>query len=208
MNPQVRAAKEEKARRLVQRKTLAFIDAHHPHVVHPTLGDVRFDPWDFQRDILQALDAGGPVIGLKARQIGWSTTVMVQKARRLLVPNTRVLVVSRKEDLGKELLAIAGAAIESCETPFPVACEIKTTEIVAANGSRIRVETAGRTTGRGFSAGDVVLDEMAYLPWADTIYRNLRPIVSRSGNITATGSSRSTVEVRRGISSSPACPRY
>jgi len=166
------------------RDSVAFCKLYRPCVTHPTRGVVQFVPWVFQAEYMRALDAGGPVLSVKPRQCGYSTTVMIQKLARCQTPGRTVLVVSRKEATAKELLRIARQAASSCNPPFPVALTVDNTlELGFANGSRILAESASENAGRTTSASDVVFDEFAYLPWQAEMWQSVRPTVSRSGNV-------------------------
>lgn len=52
------------------------------------------------------------------------------------------------------------------------------------NGSRIKSIPANRSTGRGFAANRIYLDEFAYAEYADDIYQSVDPAVSQGGYIT------------------------
>ena len=53
-----------------------------------------------------------------------------------------------------------------------------------ANGSRIKSIPANRSTGRGFTATDVYLDEFAYAEYAADIYQSISPTVAQGGRLT------------------------
>ncbi len=57
-------------------------------------------------------------------------------------------------------------------------------EMGFANGSRIKSIPANRSTGRGFAANRVYLDEFAYAAYADDIYQSVSPAVSQGGYLT------------------------
>lgn len=169
--------------------SVAFCQLYRPHVTHPLRGLTAFEPFDFQADFMRALDAGGPVLCNKARQIGISTTLMIQKLARCQSPGRTVLVVSRKEATAKELLRIARKAYETCRPEFPVKLTTDNTlELGFANGSRIIAESASEQAGRTTAASDVVFDEFAYLPWQQEMWQSVRPTVSRSGNVAVVSS--------------------
>ena len=166
------------------RDSIAFCKLYRPRVTHSTRGIVVYEPWPFQAEFMQALDVGGPVLSVKPRQCGYSTTVMLQKLARCQVAGRTVLVVSRKEATAKELLRISRLAYQTCDPPFPVRLAVDNTlELGFANGSRIIAESASENAGRSVAASDVVFDEFAYLPWQAEMWQSVRPTVSRSGNV-------------------------
>jgi hypothetical protein len=166
-----------------------FCEAYRPRVTHPVRGQVVFAPFDFQADFMRALDVGGPCAVLKARQIGISTTLMLQKLARCQLPGRTVLVVSRKEATAKELLRIARHGYETCDPPFPAKLVTDNAlELGFDNGSRMIAESASESAGRTVAASDVVFDEFAYLPWQQEMWQSVRPTVSRSGNVAVVSS--------------------
>ena len=186
---QARQELEARAVQTAETDTLAFCRMYRPQVQHPVRGSVVYEPWPYQRQLLQALDAGGPVISDKARQIGVSATLMIQKVRRCQEPAKTVLVVSRKADTAKELVGVARYAIATCDPPYPVKIsKDNVLELSFANGSRIIAESASPEAGRTYAASDVVFDEFAYLPWQKEMWQSVRPTVSRSGNVAVVSS--------------------
>ena len=57
-------------------------------------------------------------------------------------------------------------------------------EMGLANGSRIKSIPANRSTGRGFAARRVYLDEFAYADYAEHIYQSVAPTLSQGGCLT------------------------
>jgi hypothetical protein len=57
-------------------------------------------------------------------------------------------------------------------------------EMGLANGSRIKSIPANRSTGRGFAARRVYLDEFAYADYAEHIYQSIVPTLSQGGSLT------------------------
>lgn len=180
----MRAEAERRLVKLAQHDTVAFCSAHKPKVKHPTRGLIPFAPHDYQRRLLRSLDSGGRPVVLKARQIGISTTVMIQKLRRCLgEPATTVVTVSAAEKYAKELIRIARDAFAGLECGPPVKLTTDNTlELAWDNGSRIMAMSASPNPGRGIAASDIVLDEFAYWPWQAEMWRAIRPTVSLGGN--------------------------
>ena len=186
---QRKLALAERARRATRRSTAAFIEAYRPCVQHPSHGMVRYEPYPFQRDLLEQLDAGGRIVVLKARQTGISTTFMLQKLMRCLNPGTTVLIASRKQTLAAHLIRIARDAVQSCERPYPLKVTTDNAlELGFANGSRIAAESSTPDTGRGYAVSDLILDEAAYLPWQEEMWRSVSPAVAHGQSLAMLGS--------------------
>jgi len=134
---------------------------------------------------MRSLDRGGPHIILKARQIGISTAVMIQKLRRCLeAPGRTVVTVSINQDKAAELNRIALTALNSCAVRFPLrVVKQNVYEIEFENGSRIKTQPATEGTARGLAGSDIVLDEFAFWQWQEEIWRAARPAASRGGNV-------------------------
>lgn len=145
---------------------------------------MRFEPYSYQERLFRDLDAGGSTIVLKARQTGISTAVMLHMLRLCHEPRT-VLVVSRKEQLAKQLVKIArDAYLRSHRTyPFTLTTDNKL-ELGFSTGGRILAEAATEHTGRTYAVSSVVLDEFAFLPWQAEMWKALRPTASRGGSVT------------------------
>lgn len=133
--------------------------------------------------MIEALDGGQSVVVNKGRQTGISTAAMIQKLARCMVAAT-TLVVSRKERLAGELVRIAREAYRRCNPRPPMELVIDNTlELGFGTGGRIIAEAASENPGRTYAASDVLLDEMAYLPWQERIWRAVRPTLSRGGTM-------------------------
>ena len=163
----VRAAKEEKARRLAARRTVDWCRVYLPCIELQDGRKVPFAPYWFQAEVMDALDAGGPVIINKARQIGLSTTVMVHTARELIErEGITIVVISRKEKVAQELVAKCKLAVQTAQRPGkPEIVTDNKTELALSNGARVIAETASEEAGRTFAARPLVRGEGAVRTW-------------------------------------------
>lgn len=180
------------AQRVMRRRELAAAGPQLPPldwarqnavVVHPTRGRIPFDPYPYQAAFLA--DQAPRRIVLKARQIGFSQAFAldaVYKATQL--PDRTILLVSRNQDLAINLLGYCYAAISHMRDEVPALTKQNESELAFANGSRIKSLPANRSTGRGFAASDVYLDEYAFQAYAEDIYQSVSPTVSQGGTIT------------------------
>ena len=169
---------------LASKNTWAFCNVCKPAVAHPTMGVVPFIPWSYQRELMRSLDRGGPHIILKARQIGISTAVMIQKLRRCLeAPGRTIVTVSINQDKAAELNRIALTAVNSGNFPLRLIRQ-NASELEFENGSRIKTQPATEGTARGLAGSDIVLDEFAFWPLQEEIWRAARPAASRGANVT------------------------
>lgn len=170
---------------LASRDTLAFLYTYRPKVLHPIRGLIPFRPYDYQLNLLDHLDTCSRNIILKARQSGISTTTVLQKLRKCLSGPVTCLFLSAKEKYGKELIRIARTAVSTCEPAFPLDLTTDNQlELAFSNGSRILCEAASQSPARGYAASDILLDEFAFWPWQEEMFKAIRPTVSRGGSIT------------------------
>ena len=152
-----------------------------PMIVHPTRGRMPFVARDYQRAILERWDAPRRLI-VKARQIGITQTLALEaywKAAHAGRP--LVLNVSRNEDQAKQFIRYAREAAENDGMRLTRDNEL---ELEFGNRCRLKAQAATRSAGRGFPASDVYLDELAFAPWAHSIYQSIDPTVSTGGTLT------------------------
>ncbi len=155
---------------------------HEATIVHPQRGRIAFAPYPYQRTFLESI-APRRII-LKARQIGISQVFAVEALHTAITqPEAMILLVSRNQDLAINLLRYCYQAYNGLRTAPPLTKENES-EIGFANGSRIKSLPANRSTGRGFAARDVYLDEFAYAAYAEDIYQSIGPAISQGGRLT------------------------
>ena len=152
-------------------------------IVHPIKGRIGFRPYPFQIAFLQ--DTAPRRLIVKARQIGFSQVVALEAIHgAIFTPDDTTLLISRNGDLAANLLSYCKVAISECFDDIPPLVKDNESEIVFANGSRIKSLPANRSTGRGFAGRRVYADEYAYQEYASDIYRSVSPIVGHGGRLT------------------------
>lgn len=151
-------------------------------IVHPSRGRIPFAPYAYQRAFLDAYDAPRRLI-LKARQIGFSQVFALEALYTATnYPEQTILLVSRSQDLAVNLLRYCYLTYNNLKSA-PELRKANESEMGFANGSRIKSIPANRSTGRGFAANAVYLDEFAYAEYADEIYQSVSPAVSQGGRL-------------------------
>jgi hypothetical protein len=152
-------------------------------IVHPARGRVPFDPYPYQADFLAAHTAPRRVV-LKARQLGFSQVIALEALYYgIHESESTILLVSRSQDLATNLLRYCYLTYNGLREA-PALRKANESEMGFANGSRIKSIPANRSTGRGFAASRVYLDEFAYADYADDIYQSVSPAVSQGGTLT------------------------
>lgn len=149
-------------------------------IVHPQRGRIPFAPYSYQRAFLDNYDASRRLV-LKARQIGFSQVFALEALYATIhEPESTVLLVSRSQDLAVNLLRYCYLTFNNLRDA-PALRKANESEMGFANGSRIKSIPANRSTGRGFTANRVYLDEFAYADYDDAIYQSVSPTVSQGG---------------------------
>jgi hypothetical protein len=147
-------------------------------------GLVPFVPFPFQRQLMRmAVDSGQRVIIPKTRQIGVTTTLMSAAAFALVNKKPwQMHVVANLEEVARErCLKIVRTGFKHAHVPKAVLKDLslggeKTREIRYqafgwTNYIRAHAGTAG--VGRSFDGNVVLMDEMAYMEYADEVYAGL-----------------------------------
>lgn len=168
-------------------------------IVHPTHGRIPFCAYPYQSEFLNSYHVPRRLV-LKARQIGFSQTFAIEGLYCATeeFSEATVLLVSRSQDLAVNLLRYCYQAYSNLRNAPPL---IKSNESEmgfgngkyvsgghyqgSGHGSRIKSIPANRSTGRGFAANRVYLDEFAYAEYAEDIYQSISPTVSQGGYLTA-----------------------
>lgn len=152
-------------------------------IVHPQRGRVPFVPYPYQATFLEQYHAPRRLV-LKARQIGFSQVFALEALyTAVTVPESTVLLVSRSQDLAVNLLRYCYLTYNNLKAA-PAMVKANEGEMGFENGSRIKSIPANRSTGRGFAATAVYLDEFAYADYAEDIYQSVSPTVSQGGRLT------------------------
>lgn len=152
-------------------------------IVHPARGRISFQPYPYQARFLEMHNEPRRLI-LKARQIGFSQIFALEALYKATVKaESTILLVSRSQDLAVNLLRYCYLTYNNLRDA-PVLVKENESEMGFANGSRIKSIPANRSTGRGFAASDVYLDEFAYAAYDTDIYQSVSPTVSQGGSLT------------------------
>jgi hypothetical protein len=190
---ELQAVIEALDRKDCQASACDFIE-RHCFFEEPDGTAVPFKLWPFQRDVVVALEAGEPVIVLKARRLGLSWLVLCF-ALWLAIFNqgTRILVLCKTEGDATELLDRIRRTLERIrsdpasqhilsrlERPAKERDAVKTLDVGA---STIRALVGTPAAARSETAGLVIADEFAFQSRADEIWRALTPTIDGGGKL-------------------------
>lgn len=139
-------------------------------------------PYPYQREFLTSTARRRLIV--KARQIGFSQTFALEALHTAIhKAESTILLVSRSQDMAINLLRYCYQAHGNLRHA-PGLVKQNESELGIDNGSRIKSIPANRSTGRGFAATDVYLDEFAYADYAHDIYQSIGPAISQGGRLT------------------------
>jgi hypothetical protein len=144
----------------------------------------RFDPYTFQIDLVQAINAAPNTVVNKSRQMGVSETVASYLLCRALTERGFAAVVFSKtqqdaSELGRRVRAMANS-IEGESFKY---LTDSTTQIAFEGRGTLYFLPASPRAARGIPSGSVLwLDEAAFLDGAAEIYRGAMPVLSMLGD--------------------------
>lgn len=152
------------------------------------IGMMPFKLWPSQTDLLASIVSERMLLILKARQLGiswlccaYALWLCLFKAGRL------VLIFSKSQEEANEMLRRVSVMYQrlpdSLKAALPSPAKENTGEMGWANGSRIKSMPATKTSGRGFTASLVILDEFAFVQWPAELYTALKPTIDGGGQL-------------------------
>jgi hypothetical protein len=141
-----------------------FLD-HFFYIQHPTKGKLQYEPFDYQRRLIDSYHQNRFNVNLLPRQTGKTTTAAGYLLwYAMFVPDATVLVAAHKFTGAQEIMSRIRYAYELC--PNHIRCGVKSynkQSIEFDNGSRIIAQTTTETTGRGLSLSLLYADEFAFV---------------------------------------------
>lgn len=137
---------------------------------------------NYQKHILSKIDEQNLIIGLKARQIGWTTLAVANALHDVLFFESHPwLLVSRTEDAAIKMLDKAKYAYARLpkwmKDRLPKIRSQTQATLVFDNGSYIEAVPATGSTGRGDSVYGALMDECAFMEYAQEIWAAIEPLV-------------------------------
>lgn len=136
----------------------------------------------YQVEILDSLESSVQVLALKARQIGMTTIVVAYAFWSAFFSDEKPwLFVSRNEKAAIKMLQRATYGYfrlpEWMKGRGPQVMSQTQSVLEFSNGSRLESVPATGSTGRGDSVFGAVLDEFAFMEYAESIYGAVEPLV-------------------------------
>lgn len=152
---------------------LAWALEYQPTILLPGKGLIPYEPWPFQQAFLQCRDIYRAIN--KPRQCGISTTVALDVAWEFdNVPGAQIVVISKDHDAAKNFHKYVNQILHSVHKNnpnHPAITKNNLTETENELGNRIVSLAASKESGRSFSATHLVLDELAFIIYAEDIWQ-------------------------------------
>lgn len=156
----------------------------------PGKGYIPFEPWPFQQDFLRCRDRFRIIN--KPRQCGISTTEAAECAWEFdNIPGSRVVIISKDGDSAINFHKYVSDMLKSVrrknpKVNFPKLLKTNTRLTENSIGSKIISLASSKEAGRSFSATHLVLDELAFIEYADDIWQSANATLSQTrGRVTA-----------------------
>jgi len=151
-------------------------------IVSPVEGRQSFDPYSYQTALLE--DVSPRRIVLKARQTGMSNSIAIEALHTAITrPDSTIIFVSRNQQAAGVLINYCQHTINGLRNRPRLVAENQA-KLAFANGSSITSLPATPSTGRGFAATAVYLDEFAFCEYDSLIYESIIGTISTGGRLT------------------------
>ena len=135
------------------------------YIQHPTKGKLKYEPFEYQRRLIDSYHGNRFNVNLLPRQTGKTTTAAGYLLwYAMFIPDATVLVAAHKFTGAQEIMSRIRYAYELCADH--IRCGVKSynkQSIEFDNGSRIIAQTTTETTGRGLSLSLLYADEFAFV---------------------------------------------
>jgi hypothetical protein len=158
----------------------------------PNKGRTKFNMWPVHNELLDILLANKRIITLKARQVGVSWLAASYALwRASFFDGANVLMLSKREDEARALLAKSFYIYQNLpiflrrkvhkhnETEF----SFQDSKTPGVASTAIKAFPSTEDAGRSESASDVICDEWAFHPFAETNYAAYKPTIDAGGRL-------------------------
>jgi hypothetical protein len=162
-----------------------FFLEHFFYIQHPVKGRLLYEPFDYQKRLIDSYHNHRFNVNLLPRQTGKTTTAAGYLLwYAMFVPDSTILIAAHKYTGAQEIMARIRYAYELC--PDHIRCGVKSynkQSIDFDNGSRIIAQTTTETTGRGLSLSLLYADEFAFVPpnVATEFWTSISPTLATGG---------------------------
>ena len=165
------------------------------YIQHPVKGKLKYEPFDYQRRLIDSYHQHRFNVNLLPRQTGKTTTAAGYLLwYAMFVPDSTILIAAHKYTGAQEIMSRIRYAYELC--PDIIRCGVTSynkQSIEFDNGSRIVAQTTTENTGRGMSLSLLYADEFAFVPpnIASEFWTSISPTLATGGKAIITSTPNS-----------------
>ena len=164
-------------------------------IQHPVQGNMKYQPYEYQKRLIDAYHENRFSISMMPRQTGKSTSAAGYLLwYAMFVPDSTVLVAAHKYAGAQEIMQRVRYAYESCPDHIRAgAVSYNKGSIEFDNGSRIVAQTTTENTGRGMSISMLYCDEFAFVrpTIAREFWTSISPTLTTGGKAIITSTPNS-----------------
>lgn len=165
------------------------------YIQHPKKGKLLYDPFDYQKDLIDSYVNNRFSINLLSRQTGKTTTAAGYLLwYAMFKPDSTILIAAHKYSGVQEIMQRIRYAYELCPDHIRAgATSYNKGSIEFDNGSRIVAQATTENTGRGMSITLLYLDEFAFVrpTIAKEFWTSIRPTLATGGGAIITSTPNS-----------------
>ena len=158
---------------------------HFFHIQHPILGQLLYDPYDYQIDLIDTYHTNRFCVNLLGRQLGKTVTAAGYLLWfAMFNPDSTILIAAHKFAGALEIMQKIRYAYELCPDFIRAGVtSYNKSSIEFDNGSRIMSQATTGTTGRGLGISLLYVDEFAFVPpnIAKEFWTSISPTLSTGG---------------------------
>lgn len=167
-------------------KDPVYFIRNYIYLQHPLKGKILFDLYDYQEELVRALEQNRWVIALLSRQMGKTQTVsMFLLWYAMFNRDQTILIASKNNSHAMEIMDRIRFAYEELPHWLKAGCKYYNKHnIEFDNGSRIISQATTEKTGRGYSISKLYLDELAFINpnIQENMWASLAPTLSTGGS--------------------------
>ena len=164
-------------------------------IQHPVKGKMLYNPWDYQKRLIDTYHKYRFSISLMPRQTGKSTSAAGYLLwYAMFVPDSTILIAAHKYTGAQEIMQRIRYAYEFCPDHIRAgATSYNKGSLEFDNGSRIVSQTTTETTGRGMAISLLYADEFAFVrpTIAREFWTSISPTLATGGKAIITSTPNS-----------------
>ncbi len=164
------------------------------YLKHIVRGKIKWEPYDWQIELIEEIYDGKNYVILKSRQVGVSWTIAFYVAWMIhFRPDIEILLLSQKEEKAIKLLAkvrfVCVNFPDFIRREFNSDSQLRLSVIHRRTGGRISSEssvdslTTTGSSGRGDTAAFIFMDEIAHMERPNEVYTAVKPATSHGGQL-------------------------